>query len=126
MLIYADNKAGESQDEPKAVESGLWPALKSAAFDWSAHKSSKAGAAVAYYKKALNKPAISDDEATALYFQLGSVFQTMGETNEALYFFEKVMKRDANFRDARRRISDLRGGEGGRGFDALLGGKNHR
>jgi tetratricopeptide (TPR) repeat protein len=82
--------------------------------------------AVAYYKKALNKPAISDDEATALYFQLGSVFQTMGETNEALYFFEKVMKRDASFRDVRRRISDLRGGEGGRGFDALLGGKNQR
>jgi tetratricopeptide (TPR) repeat protein len=81
--------------------------------------------AVAYYKKALNKPAISDDEATALYFQLGSVFQTMGETNEALYFFEKVMKRDASFRDVRKRVSDLRGGEGGRGFDALLG-KNHR
>ncbi|HXU80446.1 MAG TPA: tetratricopeptide repeat protein, partial [Polyangia bacterium] len=77
--------------------------------------------AVAFYKKALNKPAISDDEATALYFQLGSVFQTMGETNEALYFFEKVMKRDANFRDVRRRINDLRGGEAGRGFDALLG-----
>jgi tetratricopeptide (TPR) repeat protein len=81
--------------------------------------------AVAYYKKALNKPGISEDEATALYFQLGSVFQTMGETNEALYFFEKVMKRDASFRDVRRRISVLRGGEGSRGFDALLG-KNHR
>jgi tetratricopeptide (TPR) repeat protein len=79
--------------------------------------------AVAFYKKALNKPAISDAEATALYYQLGSVFQTMGETNEALYFFEKVMKRDGTFRDVRRRITDLRGGEGGRG--ALLG-KNQR
>jgi tetratricopeptide (TPR) repeat protein len=77
--------------------------------------------AVAFYKKALNRPAISDDEANALYYQLGSVFQTMGETNEALYFFEKVMKRDAAFRDVRRRVSDLRGGEGNRGFDALLG-----
>jgi tetratricopeptide (TPR) repeat protein len=82
--------------------------------------------AVASYKKALNKPNISDDEATALYFQLGSVFQTMGETNEALYFFEKVMKRDASFRDVGKRINDLRGGEGGRGVDALLGGKNRR
>jgi tetratricopeptide (TPR) repeat protein len=79
--------------------------------------------AVAYYKKALNRPAISDDEATALYFQLGNVFQNMGETNEALYFFEKVMKRDASFRDVRRRISELRGGNGGRG--AALG-KNPR
>jgi hypothetical protein len=50
----------------------------------------------------------------------------MGETNEALYFFEKVMKRHESFRDVRRRISDLRGGEPGRGFDALLGGKNQR
>ena len=76
---------------------------------------------MASYKKALNKPGISDDEATALYFQLGSVFQTMGETNEALYFFEKVMKRDATFRDVKKRITDLRGADGGRGVDALLG-----
>jgi tetratricopeptide (TPR) repeat protein len=84
--------------------------------------------AVAFYKKALNKPAISDAEATALYYQLGSVFQTMGESNEALYFFEKVSKRDATFRDVRRRIGELRGGEGGRGapIDALLGRKNQR
>jgi tetratricopeptide (TPR) repeat protein len=67
------------------------------------------GDAVAYYKKALNRPAISDSEATQLYYQLGSVFQTMGEVNEALYFFEKVLKREAGFRDARRRIADLRG-----------------
>ena len=43
------NKAGEEQDEPKVVGPGLWPALKAAASDWSAHKSAKAGAAIAYY-----------------------------------------------------------------------------
>src|SRR4029453_1088513 len=42
-------KAGEEQDEPKGVGPGLWPALKAAASDWSAHKSAKAGAAIAYY-----------------------------------------------------------------------------
>ena len=41
--------AREEQDEPKVVGPGLWPALKAAASDWSAHKSAKAGAAIAYY-----------------------------------------------------------------------------
>lgn len=49
MGIPATNKAGESQDEPKTVPRGLWPALKAAVSDWSAHKSAKAGAAIAYY-----------------------------------------------------------------------------
>jgi tetratricopeptide (TPR) repeat protein len=79
------------------------------------------GDAVAYYKKALNRPAISDSEATQLYYQLGSVFQTMGEINEALYFFEKVTKREAGFRDARRRITDLRSQQG-----AVAAGKTRR
>ena len=43
------NKAGESESGPQAIEPGLWPAVKAAASDWSAHKSAKAGAAIAYY-----------------------------------------------------------------------------
>jgi membrane protein len=43
------NKAGEKQEKQKVVGPGLWPALKAAASDWSAHKSAKAGAAIAYY-----------------------------------------------------------------------------
>ena len=42
-------KAGERHDDAKPVPPGLWPALKRAAVDWSAHKSAKAGAAIAYY-----------------------------------------------------------------------------
>ena len=42
------NEAGEKQDEPKVV-GRTWPALKAAASDWSAHKSAKAGAAIAYH-----------------------------------------------------------------------------
>ena len=49
MRSPVTNKAGEEQDEPKVVAAGLWPALKAAASDWSAHKSAKAGAAIAYY-----------------------------------------------------------------------------
>jgi membrane protein len=49
MSTPSTNKAGERQAEPKAVPPGLWPALKAAVSDWSAHKSAKAGAAIAYY-----------------------------------------------------------------------------
>jgi len=43
------DKAGESRDERRSVEPGLWPAATTAVSDWSAHKSAKAGAAIAYY-----------------------------------------------------------------------------
>jgi hypothetical protein len=43
------NQAGEEEDKRKVVGPGLWTALKAAASDWSAHKSAKAGAAIAYY-----------------------------------------------------------------------------
>jgi tetratricopeptide (TPR) repeat protein len=65
--------------------------------------------AVATYKRALNHPGVKDAEATQLYYQLGGAFQALGDVNEALYFFEKVAKRDPAFRDVRRRITDLRG-----------------
>jgi membrane protein len=49
MNSHATNDAGEKQNPRKTVAPGLWPALKGAASDWSAHKSAKAGAAIAYY-----------------------------------------------------------------------------
>jgi tetratricopeptide (TPR) repeat protein len=61
--------------------------------------------ALIHYKKALNRPNIKDQEATHLYFQLGRVFQTMGERSEALYFFEKVARRDQGFQDVGQRVA---------------------
>lgn len=49
MASGAANRAGESQDEIGPIRPGLWAALKTAVSDWSAHKSAKAGAAIAYY-----------------------------------------------------------------------------
>jgi membrane protein len=45
----ANNDAGEKRNPSKTVAPGLLPALKGAVSDWSAHKSAKAGAAIAYY-----------------------------------------------------------------------------
>jgi membrane protein len=49
MNSQATNDAGQEQNAAKTVAPGLWPSLKGAAADWSAHKSAKAGAAIAYY-----------------------------------------------------------------------------
>lgn len=44
-----NDKARESHRDREAVEPGLWSAVKTTVADWSAHKSAKAGAAIAYY-----------------------------------------------------------------------------
>ena len=100
------------------------------------------GDAVAFYKRALNRPSVADGEATALYYQLGSAFQALGDRNEAIYFFEKVAKREAGFRDVRRRLDEARGHGAAPvarlvsplvdsdsindAFDAILGSKTRR
>ena len=64
--------------------------------------------ALLHYKKALNRPAVREDEATRLYFLLGRAFEALGDKGEALYFFEKVARRDARFDDVTARVERLR------------------
>jgi tetratricopeptide (TPR) repeat protein len=64
--------------------------------------------AVVRYKEALNTAAIGDAESVQLYYLLGSAFERLGDQSEALYFFEKVAKRDGKFRDVGRKIEALK------------------
>jgi len=64
--------------------------------------------AIRCYQDALKRPTATAAEATQLYFQLGSVFYNMGDHSEALYYFERVFKRDPNFRDIQRRLNELK------------------
>ncbi len=66
------------------------------------------GGAVARYKEALNLPQATPAESIGLYYQLGAVFEQLGDVREALYFFENVGKRDPGFRDVKRRIAALK------------------
>ncbi|MES1210638.1 MAG: tetratricopeptide repeat protein, partial [Pseudomonadota bacterium] len=66
------------------------------------------GGAVARYKEALNLPQVTVPESIGLYFQLGAVFEQLGDAREALYFFESVGKRDPSYRDVQRRIAALK------------------
>jgi tetratricopeptide (TPR) repeat protein len=64
--------------------------------------------AVVRYKEALNSGPVAEAESAQLYYLLGSAFERLGDTSEALYFFEKVAKRGGQFRDVARRIEALK------------------
>jgi tetratricopeptide (TPR) repeat protein len=64
--------------------------------------------AIRCYQDALKRPSATAEEATQLYYQLGNVFHNLGDHSEALYYFERVYKRDANFRDVARRLAEVK------------------
>jgi len=64
--------------------------------------------AIRCYQDALRRSRATEDEATQLYFLLGNVYYNTGDRAEALYYFERVFKRDPTFRDVRRRLDVLK------------------
>lgn len=64
--------------------------------------------AVLRYKRALNCPQVTKEETRALYFLLGGAFEHLGDVSEALYFYEKVAKRDPKFRDVGQKVAELK------------------
>ncbi|MBI5535451.1 MAG: tetratricopeptide repeat protein [Deltaproteobacteria bacterium] len=47
------------------------------------------------------------DQELSLYYELGNVYEIRRNAREALYYFQKVSKRDARFRDVANRIKAL-------------------
>ena len=70
--------------------------------------------AIRCYQDALKRPSATAAEATQLYYQLGNVFYNLGDHSEALYYFERVYKRDANFRDIAHRLAEVKSHTGSR------------
>ena len=66
--------------------------------------------AIQQFKSGLYADSISDREQLALYYELGNAYERIDDAREALYYYEKVLKRDPTFRDIDRRITKLRGG----------------
>ena len=60
------------------------------------------------FQDALRSTRATESEATQLYFLLGNVFYNTGDRAEALYYFERVAKRDPAFRDVQRRLAALK------------------
>ncbi len=70
--------------------------------------------AIRCYQDALKRPSATAAEATQLYYQLGNVFHNLGDHSEALYYFERVYKRDPNFRDIQQRLATVKSQAGAR------------
>ncbi len=66
--------------------------------------------AIGQFKKGLYVEGITEREALSMYFELGQAYERLNDPREALYYYEKVMKRDQHFRDVEKRVAALRGG----------------
>ena len=64
--------------------------------------------AIIRYKEGLNCEQITPEETVQLYYCLGSTFERLADQSEALYFYEKVAKRDPKFRDVSDKLLHLR------------------
>ena len=69
--------------------------------------------AIARFKKGLYADTKTDREELGLYFELGTAYELLGDPKEALYYFQKVQKRDDQFRNVRERIRVLTGPQTG-------------
>lgn len=66
--------------------------------------------AIGAFKKGLYVDGITDRETLSLYFELGAAYQRLGDPREALYYYEKVQKRDPRFRGIDALVEQLRAG----------------
>lgn len=70
-------------------------------------------AAVSAFKKGLYIEHKTDREELGLYFELGRAYEGMSDPQEALYYYEKVRKRDPGFLNVQDRIDALQRGQSG-------------
>ena len=63
--------------------------------------------AIGHFKKGLYCDTKSEREELGLYFELGAAYELLHDPKEALYYFQKVQKRDAGFRNAAARVRAL-------------------
>ncbi len=68
----------------------------------------KLSEAVTEFKNGLYVEGINERESLALYFELGVTYEALGDAREALYYYEKVSKRDPRFRDVAGRTEGVK------------------
>ena len=59
------------------------------------------------YVRALSAPAKSVEQEMNLYYDLGNVYEMKGKNQDALYYFQKIARRDPGYRDVSDRLSAL-------------------
>jgi tetratricopeptide (TPR) repeat protein len=59
------------------------------------------------YKRALEALEKTVDQEMALYYDLGNVYEMKSDNGDALYYFQKIARRDPGYRDVKDRIATL-------------------
>jgi tetratricopeptide (TPR) repeat protein len=59
------------------------------------------------YIKALSAQSKTVEQEMNLYYDLGTVYEMKGATKDALYYFQKIARRDPGYRDVADRINAL-------------------
>jgi tetratricopeptide (TPR) repeat protein len=68
--------------------------------------------AVKAFRRALGSDHLSKDAARAIHFELAAAYEVAGDSEAALYYFQKVAKAAPTYRDAAARAAALGGGPG--------------
>ena len=63
--------------------------------------------AAAAYKQGLEAPQKTTDQEMALYYDLGNVYEMKAEVKDAIYYFQKVARKDPQYRGVTDRIAAL-------------------
>lgn len=79
--------------------------------------------AINRFKEALHGSGLGEQEATGIYFEMGDTYELLGDKKEAAFYYNKVYKRDAKFRDVAHRLKKLADTRGA-GKKSDQGGKN--
>jgi pilus assembly protein FimV len=78
--------------------------------------------AINQFKAGLYVEKITTSEKFGLYYEIGSCYEDLDDPQEALYYYEMVLKKERAYRDVTERVSGLRAMLGGAG-PAGQGGK---
>ena len=106
-----DEAIGELQKTCQAVDRGhAFPQILQT-YTWLAQCFLDKGvpqAAIRWYQKALNSPAIDEETCTALHYELAAAYETAGDKPAALKHFMEVYGRNIDYRDVAERIKPLK------------------
>ncbi len=106
-----DEAIGELQKTCQAVDRGHPFPQVMQTYTWLAQCFLDKGvpeAAIRWYHKALEAPAIDGETSTALHYELASAYESAGNKQAALKHFLEVYGRNIDYRDVAERIKPLR------------------
>jgi pilus assembly protein FimV len=106
-----DEAIGELQKTCQAVDRGHPFPQAMQTYTWLAQCFLDKGvpeAAIRWYQKALNSPAIDEETRTALHYELAAAYETAGDRASALKHFMEVYGRNIDYRDVAERIKPLK------------------